>query len=259
MKRLQTALLFVLLFLLSTAIEAQQAGDIRGAYALVKQSINMGNGDSVLQNEQVKLFTDKYVIYAHKRQDTLASFGVGRYNFSNERIVENVFFNEEGAQKNTYELVISKNDEGYRQVINMKATDGKDFILTEDYKNLAKFISSPLDGAWKLVKVKRIATDGKTSVDKNRTQFKLYESGNFIWAVHFKDAPAGQRGSGFGYGTFEMTNDAKAMETNTKSSYSSIVDMPVTLHIKFVGKNKFEQSIDWPNGMKEKETYQRLK
>ncbi len=258
MKFYQTSLLVVLLFLLSTAVVAQQPNNMKGAYALVKQSLNMGNGDTVIQNEQMKLFTDRYMIYAHKSQDTLASFGVGTNNFSNGKIVENVFFSEDGAQKQAYELAISKAAEGYRQVINMKTPDGKNLILTEDYKNIGKAISSPLDGAWKLVKVERKSKDGKTSVDESQTQFKMYESGNFIWAAHNKDVPPNQRGSGFGYGTFEMKSSSKAIETNTKSSYSSILGTPIKLKIKFIGKDTFEQSIDWQDGIMEKETYQRL-
>jgi hypothetical protein len=258
MKLPQTSLLFATLLFLSISVEAQTPG-IRGAYTLVKQSINSGNGDSAMANEQMKLFTDKHMIYAHKRQDTLAGFGVGTYSGASGKVIESVFYGNNGAKKNNYELKISKIPGGYRQVIEMKETGGRNFILTEDYKNVGKQVNTPLDGAWKLVKVESTSKDGKKTVEENRRQFKVYESGNFVWAATYKDTAAGQRNSAFGYGAFEMTSPTKAVETNINSSYSSLLGTPVTLTIKLVGKDMFEQSINWENGMKEKEIYQRLR
>lgn len=245
----------------TTASNPESLG-MRGAYQMTRQHASDGTRDTSFNRQQQKIYTDKHMIYVHAADnDSLAVYGIGTYKVENGKVIENVFFtSDSGAVNERYELAINKLGDGYSQVIyfNDQASNNT-FVLTEDYKRVDKNITSPLDGAWKQVKRISIAKDGTTITDENPTQFKVYQAGNFIWVNTSRDTVNNKPVSYYGYGTFKMKGQNELVENNTNTTFASVlVGTPVTVQIKFTGKDSYQQTIMWPNGNKEIEVYQRL-
>ena len=264
MKRQFTAFLlaFSLLFSAITHSQVKQVKqpaslNMRGAYTMQKQTLDSGAGPGVMNVQQLKIYTDKYFMYAHRASDTdsLAVYGIGTYTVQNGKVIENGMYGSGGQDSGRYELAISTEPEGYSQVINFPSDDpNKHYILKEDYKKNIRKMVTPLDGAWKQTKVVNIDGSGKASTDENPTQFKIFESGHYMWANTAKDKD-GKNVSYYGYGTFDMPKPNQIIETATSSSFiSSLVGIPVTINIRMMGKDNFAQTIPWPDGSKLIET-----
>lgn len=242
--------------------KAKESMNMRGAYSMYYQVANDGTKDSLMGNEQLKLFTDKYVMYAHKRpKDSLGEFGVGTYQIQNGKVIEHMFYTAaSGARLDTFELEINKTGEGYRQVIDFPELEGRRFKLTEDYTTVGKHVNTPIDGAWKQTRNVSISPKGDTAYkNDNPTQYKVFQSGHFMWGNTVLDSATQKPVSYFGYGTFSMKGN-QITEVNTNSSFvTSLVEIPVNLDIKFTGKDRYQQTIIWPDGWKQIEYYERLK
>ncbi|HJW17802.1 MAG TPA: hypothetical protein VJ499_11810 [Flavisolibacter sp.] len=240
---------------------SQSNSSMKGAYSLTRQMVNDGNKDSVMQIQQLKIYTDKYMIYAHPLSgDSLADYGIGTYKLENGKVLEYVFYTSTGgAHNDTIKLDITKKGNGYSQLINFPSDSGRTFILVEDYDNVSKSVKTPIDGAWKQTQSIYVPKNGKADTSKI-TQFKVYESGHFIWANTVNDSATNKPKSAFGYGTFEMKGNKQLVELNTNSTYrTDLVQKPATLQIDWQGKDAFKQTIIWPNGDKLIEQYDRLK
>ncbi len=229
---------------------------------MTRQVVNDGTGDSISQAPQMKIYTDRYMIYAHPLpNDSLGAYGIGTYTMQDGKVTEYVFHTSEGGARNdTFQLDVSRRDGGYTQTIHFPPdSQGRNFVLVEEYDNVGKSVSSPLDGAWKMTEVRYISANGPARTD-TRTQFKVYQSGHFIWVNTVPDSATNKPQSAFGYGTFEMNGDNQATERNVQSTYAStLVGQPVTLQLEFMGKDAYRQTLAMANGDKMVETYQRLK
>jgi hypothetical protein len=240
---------------------SQDNKSMKGAYALTKQMVNDGTKDSVMQIQQSKIYTDKYMIYAHPLPgDSLADYGIGTYKMDGGKVIEYVSYTSTaGAHNDTVQLKITKKGNGYSQLINFPSDSGQTFILVEDYDNISKNVKTPLDGAWKQTQLVYTPKNGKPDTSRT-TQFKVFESGHFIWTNTVKDSATNKPRSAFGYGTFVMKGNNQLVETNTNSTYKTdLVQKPVTLQIELMGKDAFKQTIVWPNGDKSIESYERMK
>lgn len=253
----------VILFLaIGQGSMAQNMPKMQGAYSLSSQIGNNGTRDSLMKTNQFKIYTDRYMMYASPNAtDSMATYGIGTYSTANGKVVENVFFSTtDGNRKDTIELAVTKVPTGYKQVIDFSnETEGK-FILTEEYKNVSKAVTTPLDGAWKQTKTMFIPKSGTPITDNNPTQYKMYQSGCFIWADTYTDVETNKPMSRFGYGTFKMVGPNKVEETNTNSTFfNTLVGKPVLLQVAFTGKDNYSQTIVYPNGDRSVEVYERLK
>lgn len=236
-------------------------GNMGGAYYMLEQKVNDGTTDSVLQNEQLKIYTDRYFMYAHGIVgDSLAAYGIGTYKVEEDKLVEYVFFTSaNGDRKDTVNLYISKRPDGYTQVINFSPDElGVRYALTEHYKTVSRNLTTPLDGAWRQTKNMFYPNGGTPVTNELPVQFKVYQAGHFIWAKTSKDSITQKPVSYFGFGTFDMKGKNEAVENNTHSSFSVLANQPVTLRIEFSGKDSYTQTITWPEG-KSVEVYQRMK
>jgi hypothetical protein len=244
------------MLLTATYSHSQPNKSMKGAYALTRQMVN----DSSMPIQQMKIYTEKYMIYAHPLPgDSLADYGIGTYKMDNGKVIEYVFFTSTGgAHNDTIQLNITKKGNGYSQLINFPSDSGQSFILVEDYDNVSKNVKSPLDGAWKQTQLVFTPKDGKPDTSRT-TQFKVFESGHFIWANTVQDSATNKPRSAFGYGTFEMKGNSQVVESNTNSTYKTdLIQKPVNLKIEWMGKDAFKQTIVWPNSDKSIEYYERL-
>lgn len=240
----------------------KNALDMRGAYLLTRQVANDGTKDSLMQAKQIKIFTDRHMLYVHPGpDDSLAVYGVGTYRINNGKVIEDVFYtSDQGAVKDQFELAINQTGNGYAQVIQFDpGADNTSWKLIEEYDRVDKDLVSPLDGAWKQTKVISVANDGTTQTREAHTQFKFYHRGNFAWVNTTKDATTNKLVSFYGYGNFKMNGKDELIENNTSSSFkTALVNKPVTVKIKMLDKDHFEQTIQWEGG-KDTEVYERLK
>jgi hypothetical protein len=258
MKKIAT-LLFSLLIVCCN--QQKSVPSMTGAYLMTKQTINNGNSDSSVSREQLKIFTDRYVMFAsNTATDSSAVYGIGTYKTEAGKVIEYIFYTS-GSQdkKDTFTLKIDTTENGYKQVIDRIAMSGKTYKLTEEYKKVGTPVSTPLNGAWKQVKNIYINTKGDSSVNNNPVEFKVYQSGYFIWAITAKDA-AKNNISYFGYGNFTMHGNDTSVETVRNSSLiTGLVGKTYAVGIEFPDADTYKQTITFANGDKSVEIYQRLK
>lgn len=235
--------------------------NIRGAYSMTRQIGNDGTKDTLLKKEQLKIFSDKFMMYASPRAtDSFGEYGIAIYRQTGDTVKEYIFYTSSaGEVRDTAILSISPLPNGYRQVIRYQDT-ATTFTLTEDYDRVGKEPATALDGAWTQVRDIYIDKNGDTTRNIRKTQFKIYESGYFIWANPNKDPSSNNFYSAYGYGTFKMLDGKKTQETNINSTfYSQLVGKPVDIDIEMNGKDGYTQVIHGPAGEKSVEIYERLK
>lgn len=235
--------------------------DMRGAYSMTKQIGNDGTKDTLLKKEQLKIYSDHYMMYASPRAtDSFGEYGIATYSQENGKVKEYIFYTSSaGEVKDTADLEITKLPNGFKQVIRYVDSNST-FILTEEYDRVGKEPSTKLDGAWKQTRDIFIGKKGDTTRNTTKTQFKIYESGYFIWANPNKDPSSNNFYSAYGYGTFKMLNNKKSQETNINSTfYSQLVGKPVDIDIEFTGNDTYKQTINGADGERSVEVYERLK
>ena len=258
----------LLLSIMSTAQEAAKTkstdaapNSMKGAYSMLAQKLNIDGKDSILSVQQFKIYTDRHFMYAHNLPgDSLGAFGIGTYRVQNGKVIESPFYTSSGPTQDTFELAINKTAEGYSQVINFPPDSlGRKYVLTEDYRNASRNVSTPLDGAWKMIRVTFHPQNGNPVVVNDIIQYKVYQSGNVIWANSYLDSATQRRATAFGFGSFKMNGANQAVETIAQSTYrTALEDQSITLQLKFDGKNRYQQTIVGPNGSKQIEEYERL-
>jgi hypothetical protein len=234
---------------------------MKGAYYMTRQVINDGTKDSVIDRKQLKIYTDKYMMFATPNlTDSFATFGIAEYKMDGDKLYEYIFYRAvEGDQKDTAELTIEKTEKGYIQVIDNILFNGKPVKLTEEYETINRPQSSPLDGAWRQVKNIFINQNGDSSVNETPLEYKTFESGYFIWAITTNDS-ANNKTSVFGYGPFEMVSENKTKETIQNSTFvSSLIGKTYEVDIEYSGTDSYTQTITFANGEKSIEVYQKLK
>ena len=235
--------------------------EMLGAYQMTSQVLNDGTKDSVIDRKQLKIYTDKYMMYASPNvTDSFANFGIGKYKIDDGKVIEYRFYTaEEGEKMDTFVLDIEKTYNGYKQVINDITIQGKKYKLTETYESYATDQKSSLDGAWRQVKNIYFPSKGDSSVNNNPLEYKAFQSGYFIWAITVKDS-TNKRTSVFGYGPFQTINPDRIRETVANSTFvSGVVGRKYDVDIKFNGNDTYQQTLTFANGDRSTEVYERLK
>ncbi len=236
-----------------------------GVYSLKQQTVTNSGKDSMVDKRQLKIYTDKYMMYASPSpSDSLANYGIATYKIDGNKVTEEVFYTSaNGSTKDTFVLKVDKNEDGYKQAIENTDANNKrnsNATSTEIYEKVGMGDSSALDGVWKQTTRLFINKTGDTSVDNVQTQFKIYQNGFFIWANTYEDTVLHKFPSAFGYGTFTMAGDTSATEVNINSTYAvSLISKPYVIGVKFNGTNEYVQTHLNPNGDRSVEIYQRLK
>ena len=256
-------LAFVLILLIAAGCsnKPKEVPNMAGAYYMTRQVINDGTRDSVIDRKQLKIYTDKYMMFATPNlTDSFATFGIAEYKFDGEKLQEYILYRaSEGDEKDTAELKIEKTDKGYIQVIDNILFNGRPVKLTEEYETINRPQQSPLDGSWKQIKNIFINQKGDSSVNETPLEYKTYQSGYFIWAITTRDS-ANQRTSVFGYGPFEMATPNKSKETIQNSTFvTSLIGKTYEVDIAFNGTDTYTQTITFANGEKSIEIYEKLK
>src|SRR5688572_14735250 len=148
--------------------------EMKGAYSMTKQIGNDGTKDTLLKKEQLKIYSDHYMMWASPRAtDSFGEYGIGTYSQIDGKVKEYIFYTSiAGDVKDTAQLEITKLPDGYRQVIRYVDSTST-FVLTEEYDKVGKEPTTKLDGAWRLTKDIFIDGNGDTITNHKKTQFKV--------------------------------------------------------------------------------------
>ena len=257
---------FIFCFIVLTAIGCNTSTVINmpGAYLMTTQIINDGKKDTKLTSlKQLKIYTDSFFMYAQVNPaDSVSGFGVGSYTADKATVTEYVIFSARDTTNNatpaTYKLNITKNPDGYEQVIPEIVVDSQKSKLTEVYQTVGTTAKTALDGVWK--EINSYTLKGTDTTKNVRTQFKAFYAGYFIFGASFKDSASKNR-TGIGFGTFEMigNNNNKIKETDLNSTYAIIAGQSFDIDIQMSGTDYYNQTITNADGSKSVEYYERLK
>jgi hypothetical protein len=113
-----------------------------------------------------------------------------------------------------------------------------------------------MDGVWKLEEYISV-TNGDT-VRFKRDQYKIFQSGYFMFVQYYIDPLTNTPKKGFGFGDFKLEN-AEIIETNVFSSYPAIRGVPIRIKLTRDSEDSFTQTIvSDTNGNTSIEKYRRM-
>ena len=238
--------------------------EMAGVYSMQSQTIDDGTDKTTLKDlKQLKIYTDKYFMYVQaNRANAIYSFGLGTYSVDDsgyviEKAIYSASDSTSASDSETYKLDITTNVDGYSQFIPDITIGGQKATLTEVYKKSGTATTTPLDGVWK--ETNYYVVNGNDSMSANRTQYKAFYHGYFMYGQYYVDDSTGRNTTGMGYGSFKMENDHQIMETDLNSSNSIIPGQVYTIEIEMIDENNYKQTILQKDGSKYIEVYKRLK
>ncbi len=234
--------------------------DMPGAYNMVSQSLHDGKKDSVIVGvKQLKIYTPDYMMYTRFGADSISSFGIATYGLVEGSIKENLIYSSvdstEDVTNPLFHLEIESTAAGYRQVITGLEAQSKKYTLTEEYESVGEPKTSPLDGAWEIVKSYSITGPDTTTQDLK--EYKTYFAGHLMFGVNYLDSLKLMH-TAIGYGRFEMQGDNKLKETFDVSTFPFMRGNSFDVAIEFDGPDRFKQTITDSTGRKDCEVWERL-
>ena len=245
---------------LSCSAPAKTVPDIEGAYTMLSYALLDGAAKEVFDDvRQLKIYTDKHVMYVRFDKDSVSSFGVGTYSPGPGSITENIFYRASDSVINntgdTFELEVEMTNGGYQQMIHNIEVDNREVTSLEEYEYVGIASPSALEGVWKQVKAYNVS--GNDTVLMKMTQYKTYCAGHFMYGQTYLDA-VGKVHTGMGFGDFEMQGENLVREVVKTSSYNTAGQV-FDINIEFNGPDEFRQTISEPTGEQYVEIYQRVK
>jgi hypothetical protein len=233
-----------------------------GAYKMLSQNIKNSNLDTNYNSsQQLKIYTGEFMMYAaFNPLDSGSSFGIGRYEAEKDTVIENIIYSAQDSvkndQKRSYKLIITKTDSGYTQVIPDMPGNNQTFTLTETYAAVGNATKTPLDGVWS--ELKTFVVKGNDTTRYNTTQYKAYYGGYYIWGHTYNDS-AQKNQTGMGFGSFVMIGNDKLKESCIASSYPSLRGQDIDIDVSMNGEDEFKQTINYKDGTRAVEIYERIK
>jgi hypothetical protein len=252
------------LFFIGCAISKNETElQMQGVYKMVSLSIKTDKTDSSFSNtDQLKIYTSNYMMYAKVNSpDSVSRFGIGSYGLVKDSILENIIYSANDTVINekpsSYNLDIKKTEKGYQQFITgMPNNAGEKMDLTELYASIGLTQTTPLDGAWKLVK--RYEIKGKDTSFNKATEYKVYYAGYCMWGTTWKDS-INKTHTSIGYGKFTMSSKHKIKESMLVSTYAQVRGHDFDIDIELIGKDGFTQRMVEKDGSIAVEIFERLK
>ena len=190
--------------------------------------------------------------------DSASAFGVGFYSTDTGTVIEKDIYSARDTiigSPATYSLNITQTPDGYTQVIPEIIVGNQKSRLTEEYQSMGKVQKTPLDGIWKEVDFYIIK--GNDTVRHERTQYKAFYDGYFMYGQTFKDS-SNRMFTGIGFGTYVMDGDKRIKETDLNSTYSIAVGQSFPIDFEMMGPDHYKQTITSPDNSKSVELYERV-
>jgi hypothetical protein len=239
---------------------SKETREMPGAYNMVSQSLHDGKKDSVIVGvKQLKIYTPDYMMYTRFGVDSISSFGIATYGIVEGSIKENLFYSSvdstEDVTNPLFHLDIESTSDGYKQVITGLEAQGKKYTLTEEYKSVGELKTSPLDGAWEIVKSYSIT--GQDTTTNDIKEYKTYFAGHVMFGLNYLDSLKLMH-TAIGYGGFVMQGDNKVKETFEVSTFPFMRGASFDVDIEFEGSDRFKQTITEASSRKNCEVWERL-
>lgn len=241
----------------SSAVETPK---MPGTYFMSYQILDDGKKETKYTDlKQLKIYTPDMFMYVQvDPKDSVSAFGVGSYTTDTATVIEHVMYSASDSnfivKPKTYKLHITKSHDGYQQIIPEIVSNSVKYKLTEFYENSGTVTSTPLDGVWK--ELNSYTLLGRDTIKNNRTQYKTFYNGYFMFGHTYIDA--GKNRTGVGFGTFKTISDTKIQETDLNSTYAVIAGQTFDIDIKMDGNDKFMQVVNNADGSKGIEFYERV-
>jgi hypothetical protein len=253
----------LIVLLASCTSSKKEAPNMPGAYLMESQTVNHDNKDTKYTDlKQLKFYTDGLVMYTQLNpSDSISGFGVGSYTSDTSGVTENLIFRASGtiadSSHPSYKLNITTTTDGYNQIIPQIMIDSQNSKLTEVYQKVGTSVKSPLDGVWK--ELESYTIKGNDTARNNRTQYKAYYQGYFMFGQSVKDAPSASAQTGIGFGTFEDEGNNKIKEMELNASFPVIAGHSFTVNYEWIGTDNYKQTINNSDSSRSVEIYERIK
>jgi hypothetical protein len=232
---------------------------VKGWYTMQSQVFTANGVDVNVMDkvEQRKVYTDQYFIYSNMKEDTTSSFGFGFYTFDGNKLVEtNIFSTGILDTVRSFDLLIEKNEAGYKQVIPEMVIAGVPTKIVEVYYKINFDKKADIDGVWKLDEYLSI-TNGDTARYK-RDQYKIFQGGYFMSVQYFIDPITKAPKKGFAFGNFELGKQ-EIIETNVFSSTPETRGIGIQTKLTRESEDSFTQTlVSTINGNTLIEKYRRM-
>jgi hypothetical protein len=182
---------------------------------------------------------------------------MGFYTFDGNKLVEtNIFSTGILDTVRSFDLLIEKNEAGYKQVIPEMVIAGVPTKIVEVYYKINFDKKADIDGVWKLDEYLSI-TNGDTARYK-RDQYKIFQGGYFMTVQYFIDPITKAPKKGFGFGNFELGKQ-EITETNVFSSTPENRGVGIQTKLTRESEDSFTQTIvSSANGSTLIEKYKRM-
>lgn len=239
------------IIILSLAVAAVAVGckqetkstSLVGVHKLDKQVITDGKTENVRNAEngdvQYKIYTQEGYFYIGIAKDSSGGFGTGSYKQDGNTITESNTFNS-GSLDTAWnvKLDITAAEKGFTQVIPEIMSGGTKYKLTENYTTVPATGTSALDGIWHQTKSLTVK-NAKDSVVDTYNEYKVYNSGHFMWATKYNDTAAKKVTNLVGHGTFTL-NDNSLKEDLDLSNIKGAVKK-YDIKVTFNGADEYTQ------------------
>lgn len=237
-----SAAFLLLLVIVGGCLSKKKSENFSGIYRIKSKSYKSNIQDTIYADQnQVKLYTDKFYAYSNLKEDSTASFGFGTYSINKDQLVEhNIYSTSALDSPISFQLIIQPTKLGYIQTIPDIRIKGVPTRLIESYTQIPAEGKSPLDGTWKLTSTLKIS--GKDTLVEHKIQYKIFQRGYFLFIQTFKTNDTSKTmKNGFGFGTFEL-NNGELNETNIFSTYHSLMQKPVLISVEIQDSDNYTQS-----------------
>ena len=209
-----------------------------GAYLLSNVTITENGEVTVKTREQIKIYAKGKFMYAFDNESTGdMDVGAGNATWSNGIMIEEPTVNHDGPVSGySFDIAIEQTEKGFEQILHgMKYDDGRVLEKMVEVWDLAPGKATTFDGLWKL---ESSDTDNPDLTEFSET--KMIGGGHFVTLQHA--VYRGKKIRNFGFGTFEINDQGRVIETGMIGSWQDYSDWSAEVDMQLVDENNMTQS-----------------
>ena len=224
-----------------------------GAYLLSQVTITENGETTVKLRDQIKIYSKGKFMFAFDNESTGdMDVGAGNATWVNGIMVEEPLVNHDGPLSDlSFDITIEPTETGFDQVLHgMKYDDGRVLDTMVEVWERAPGESSPFDGLWTLEK-------RQTDIPEltNFTETKMIGGGHYI--ILQSAIFQGERVRNFGFGTFELKDSSKVLETGMVGSWEGYPGWATEVKFELIDENRMQQTFTFDD-REIKQTYVRM-
>ena len=260
--KLNTSILIMLSVLVVSCTSDKQSQQLEkhvmqklsdGAYLLSQVTITEKGKTTVMLRDQIKIYTKGKFMFAFDNESTGdMDVGAGNATWVDGVMIEEPLVNHDGPLSDlSFEITIQPTDIGFDQVLHgMKYDDGRVLDTMVEVWERAPGKSTPFDGLWRLQN-----REAKNSTLTEFNETKMIGGGHFV--VLQSALKNGEKLRNFGFGTFDLRQDGKVLETGMVGSWENYSDHKAEVKFELIDENHMVQSFSL-NGQLVIQTYERI-